>query len=183
MTEGSPINQENQPPSLGYFPDMTRPVQEELIFEWHAAARPFKKRNRQYYTTVALIVFLVSTILFFAGQFLPIAVVITAAFLAYVLSSVPPQDSNYAITTYGVRIDNQLYYWEELGRFWLAEKHDQKLINLELGKFPHRLTLVYNSADEADLVEILSEVLIMQQPALTSFEKASKWLSEKVPLE
>src|SRR5688572_8191789 len=57
------------------------PQQEEIVLEWDAPNRPFKKRNRQYYTTVAIIVFLISLILFFAGQFLPIAVVIAVAFL------------------------------------------------------------------------------------------------------
>lgn len=166
-----------------YFADMPKPQREEFIYEWRAAARPYKKRNKQYYTTVALIVFLVSAILFFAGQFLPIAVVVTVAFLVYVLSSVPPQESKIAITTYGIRFDDQLFYWEELGRFWLDERNEQPVINIELGRFPHRVTLLYHQEDETNLVEILSEVLLQERPPLTSYEKASKWLSEKIPLE
>lgn len=184
MPQGLP-NTQPDPRELAqaYFADMPKPQPEELIFEWKALARPFKKRNRQYYTTVALIVFLVSAILFFAGQFLPIAVVVTVAFLAYVLSSVPPQESQIAITTYGVRFDDQLYYWEELGRFWLDERNGQAVINIELGRFPHRVTLLYQAEDEKNIVEVLSEVLLQERPPLTSYEKASKWLAEKVPLE
>lgn len=166
-----------------YFADVPKPQPEELIFEWRAAARPFKKRNRQYYTTVALIVFLVSAILFFAGQFLPIAVVVTIAFLSYVLSSVPPQESLISITTYGIRFDDELFYWEELGRFWLDEKNGQEVINIELGRFPNRVTLLYQKKDEPAIIDVLSEILLQERPPLTSYERASKWLSEKIPLE
>lgn len=184
MPQGLP-NTQIDPRELAqtYFADMPKPQPEEFIFEWKAMSRPYKKRNRQYYTTVALIVFLVSAILFFAGQFLPIAVVVTVAFLVYVLSSVPPQESRIIITTYGIRFDDQLYYWEELGRFWLDERNDQKVINIELGRFPHRITLLYQEKDESSIIDILSEVLLQERPPLTSYEKASKWLAEKVPLE
>lgn len=184
MPQGLPSDQiDPRELAQAYFADIPKPQPEELIFEWKSAARPFKKRNRQYYTTVALIVFLVSAILFFAGQFLPIAVVVTVAFLVYVLSSVPPQESRISITTYGIRFDDQLYYWEELGRFWLDEKSEQKVINIELGRFPHRITLLYHPDDEKNIVDVLSEVILQERPPLTSYEKASKWLSEKVPLE
>jgi hypothetical protein len=166
-----------------YFADIPRPQPEEVIFDWTAESRPYKKRNKQYYTTVALIVFLVSLILFFAGQFLPIAVVITAAFLAYVLSSVPPHKTDILITTYGVRFDEQLYHWQELGRFWIDQRQGQDVVNIELGRFPHRITLVFDKKDEQTIVGVLSEVLLFEKPPLTSYEKASKWLAEKIPLE
>lgn len=166
-----------------YFAAMPKPLAEELIFEWQAMSRPFKKRDKQYYITIALIVFLVSLILFFAGQFLPIAVIITLAFIAYVLSSVPPQNSHIAITSYGIRFDDAIYYWEELGRFWTDENQDNDVINIELGRFPHRITLLYNKKDEETIVGVLSEVLLMQRPPLTTYEKASRWLAEKIPLE
>ncbi len=184
MPQGLPNNQiDPRELAQAYFADVPKPQPEEAIFEWKAMSRPYKKRNRQYYTTVALIVFLVSAILFFAGQFLPIAVVVTVAFLVYVLSSVPPQESRIIITSYGIRFDEQLYYWEELGRFWFDERNGQPVINIELGRFPHRITLLYQEKDEESIVDILSEVLLQERPPLTSYERASKWLAEKVPLE
>lgn len=180
-----PAQRQPQPQEVAqqYFANVPKPMPEELIFQWRAMSRPFKKRDKQYYITIALIVFLVSLILFFAGQFLPIAVVITVAFLAYVLSSVPPEESQISITSYGIRFDDTIYYWEELGRFWFDEKQDNDVINIELGRFPHRITLVYDRKDEETIVSVLSEVLLMERPPLTSYEKASKWLGEKIPLE
>lgn len=166
-----------------YYPETNRPLPEQVVYEWSAPARPFKKRNRQYYITIALIVFLVSMILFFAGQFLPIAVVVSAAFFAYVISSVPPQEAQLKITTYGIRFDDTLYYWEELGRFWDEERYNQRVIQIELGRFPNRITLVVGQEDEAEVKDILAEVLLYEKPPLTSIEKGAKWLSDKIPLE
>lgn len=83
MPDRQPENPAPQNPKKAaqeYFADMPKPQPEELIFEWRSSARPFKKRNKRYYVTIALIVFLISLILFFAGQFLPIAVVVAVAF-------------------------------------------------------------------------------------------------------
>src|SRR5690349_13799561 len=77
--------------------------EEKLLAEWVATSRPYKKRDREYYTTIGIIVFLLSLILFFAGQFLFIAVLISLAFVSYVLAAIPPENVHNAITTFGIR--------------------------------------------------------------------------------
>ena len=105
-----------------YIQDIAKPRSEDMVLEWKAPSRPFKKRNRQYHTTVITIALLLSLILFFAGQILTIAVVFAVAFLVYVMSTIPPHAVKNKLTTYGIRIEDNLYYWEELGRFWFDEK-------------------------------------------------------------
>ena len=165
------------------FPGQFKPIPEETIVTWQSPSRPFKKRNRQFYTTVATIVFLISLILFFAGQFLPIAVVISVAFLAYVLSSVPPHDVTNKISTYGIRIEDELYYWEEMGRFWFEEKFQQPLLKIEVGRFPGRLTIMLGEMQKTDIEELLKEVLVKEKPKDTFFDKSAKWLQDKIPLD
>lgn len=165
------------------FPGQFKPLPEQIILTWQAPARPFKKRNRQYYTTIVAIVFLISLILFFAGQFLPIAVVISVAFLAYVLSSVPPTTAEHKITTYGLRVENVLYYWEELGRFWFEEKFGQPLVQVEVARFPGRLTLLLNEVGQDTMRELLSEVLLEEKPKETFFDSSARWLQEHIPLD
>lgn len=172
-----------QPGNDQLFPGYDRPLPEETVFEWMAPSRPFKKRSRQYFSTVAIISILVSMILFFAGQMLPIAVVISVAFLAYVLAVVPPDTIRLRITTYGIRSDNQIFYWDELGRFWFSEKFGQKLVNIEVNRFPFRLGLLLNDQPEETLREILSEVLLEEKPPATGFDRAAEWLQHKIPLE
>lgn len=164
-------------------PGLYKPIPEQIVFEWMAGSRPFKKRDRQFFTTVAVIALLVSLILFFAGQFLPIAVVISVAFLVYVLSVIPPHDIKYKITTYGIHIEEQLYYWEQMGRYWFDKKYDQSLLKIEVVQFPGRITMVFDKKDKEIIDEILSEVLLKEKPELTTFEKSAEWLQKKLPLE
>lgn len=184
QTAPSPQNSqaENQE-SQQFFPDYVRPQQEELIYEWQAASRPFKKHKRNFYTTVTVIVILISLILFFSGQFLPIAVVIAVTFLAYVLTSIPPHDILYQITTFGIRIEGKLYVWELMGRFWYTQKYGQRLVHVEVAQFPERLTMVLGEVPEEITTAIFSEILVQQTPAPTMYERVAKWLQEKIPLD
>lgn len=175
-------------PSTAYresetFPGQFTPIPEEIIVEWDAPSRPFKKRDQQYYRTIIAIVVLISLILFFAGQFLPIAVVISIGFLAYVMNTIPPQDVHNKITTWGIHIDEQLYYWEEMGRFWFETKLGQPVMYIEISRFPNRITLLLTEIKEDDLRELLSEVLIHQKPEPTYFDRAAEWLEKHITLD
>ncbi len=164
-------------------PGQFKRIEEEDLVKWIAPSRPFKQRDRRFFMTVLTIALLISLILFFAGQVLPIAVVIAVAFLGYVLSVVPPEDVTYKITTYGIRIEDELYYWNELGRFWFEEKYDDQLLKVEVARFPNRLTIVLRDTREDDIRTILSEVLPEEKPKDTPIDKAANWLQEKIPLE
>lgn len=159
-------------------------AEERLLIEWVAASRPFKKRDREYYTTIAIIVFLVSLILFFAGQFLFIAVVISLAFVAYVLASVAPDQIHNMITTFGIHTGDQLFYWEELGRFWFSEKFGSSLMHVETARaFPAQLILVLPKEDLEKMKEVMLKYSIFEKPQPTWLDKAATWMQEKFPLE
>ncbi len=164
-------------------PGISKPPPEEILIEWEAKSRPFKQRSRQYFSTVAILVLLISLILFFAGQFLPIAVVISVGFLAYVLSVVPPVMVKHSLSTYGIRIEGNLYYWEEMGRFWFSQKYGDTLLHLEIDRFPGRLTILLGDLPEEAMKNLLSEVLLFQKPTPTFFDRAAEWIEQKIPLE
>lgn len=174
-----PINTASDP----FFPEYQKPIQEELVYQWQAPSRPFKKHKRQYFTTLATIILLLCLILFFAGQFLPIAVVVAVGFLSYIMATIPPQTVTNSITTFGIRNEDDLYYWEELGRFWFDKKHDQNILYIEVDRFPFRLSLLTASEPQEILTEIISEILPNQKPPLTEVEKMAKWLQKKIPLD
>lgn len=167
----------------GYFPDALRPQPEELLYAWSAPSRPFKKHNRNYFTTIAVIVLLVSLILVFAGQFVPMAVVCAVAFMIYVINTIPPQEIQYSITTYGVRIGDKLYYWDLMTRFWYGEKYGKKLLYIQIIEFPERLTLVLGDANTEILTSIFSELLLLEKPPLSVYERIAQWLQDKFPLD
>jgi len=167
-------------------PGYYRPIPEETLVTWEAPARPFKKRKKQFFSTVFIIAILVALILFFAGQVLPVALVISVVFLVYVMAMIPPQNVSVKLTNYGFYIDKEAYAWYEMGRFWFEKKQGFDTLQIELGRFPNRLSLVLIAGvtpSKENLELVLSEVLLKEKPKPTTFEKAATWLSEKIPLE
>jgi len=167
-------------------PGYRKPIPEQTLVEWDAPARPFRKHKKQFYRMVIFIALLICLIFFFAQQILPVAVVISVAFLVYVSSVVPPHDLHYKLTNYGLYVDKDAYAWYEMLRFWFDEKSGQQVLNIDIVRFPNRLTLVLlpnQTPSQEDFTLVLSEVILQEKAPLSTFEKVSQWLEEKIPLE
>jgi len=167
-------------------PGYYRPIPEETLATWTAPARPFKKRDKQFFSTIFIIALLLALIFFFIGQVLPVALIISVVFLVYVTAMIPPQEVKVKLTNYGFYIDKEAYAWYEMGRFWFEKKQEQDVLQIELGRFPNRLSLVLVGKDtptKEELKVVLSEVLLNEKPKPSNFEKVSHWLSDKIPLE
>ncbi len=170
-------NQSPQPVTV-----FKEPLRDLLV--WKAPARAFKKRNREYYTTIGAIAFLLIVILLFLKEWLLIGVIISLGFVSYVLASVPPQEEEHKITTRGVFTGGKRYDWNGLGRFWFTEKWGNKILNIETGlAFPRRLMLLLGSQKKKDIKNALEKYLVFEKPEKTIIDKASAWLQKKVPLE
>lgn len=158
--------------------------EEKILLNWDAPSRPYRKRDKEFYTTIGIIVFLVSLILFFAGQFLFIAVVVSLAFVSYVLASVPPDRVHNVITTFGIHTGDSLFYWEELGRFWFTEDRGTQMLHVETSRaFPGVLILLMEGVTQEETKKILLKYVVFEKPKDTWLDNAAKWLQEKFPLE
>lgn len=166
------------------FPGVVKPVTERVVYEWYSPSRVFKKRKKQYFTNFTTIVLLLSLILFFSGQAMAVAVILSVAFMAYVMTSVPPHSVTQKITTYGVRLEDKIYYWQEMGRFWFETKSGQIVLKIEVTKFPNQLSLVVNNETEKlEISRYLSDVLLQQKPEPTIADKFGDWLAKKFPID
>lgn len=161
------------------------PSPEKEMFSWRSPARVYKKRDREYFTTVAVIVLLLSVILLFAKEFLLIGVILSLAFVSYALASVPPPVVEHRVTNKGVRTGDKLYRWDVLGRFWFEKKWNQEVLVVEsLVGFPAQLNLLLaGGVNKKEVAAYLSSHLIKERPQQSFVEKSAKWLQKKVPLE
>ncbi len=187
------------PPTIATTPDfaesflpsgIAQPQPEYLIFEWIADSRVHRPRTREYYSSVAVIVMLVSLILFFAGQTLLIFVILAFLFITYVLASTKPISMLNQVTTFGIRYQGRLYYWNQLGRFWLRDNHGVPEIHIEAPNFfGNELILLESNAHSPvrvtsdDLVSILRLYLVNELPPMSQIDRWVHWLEEKFPLE
>lgn len=165
-------------------PVVSQPEPEKELYTWEAPSRPFKKRNREFYTTVGALVILVSVILLFAKEFLLIGVILSLGFVTYVLATVPPHPLTHRLTNKGIRTTDKLFLWPTMGRYWWESKWRQEMFLVEVpGQFPGRLTLLLGKGDKTTIDKVMDKYLIKQKPPPTWFDKAADWLTKKVPLE
>lgn len=160
------------------------PAPAKDLLSWQAPSRPFKKRDKEYFTTIAAIVFLVLIILMFMKNWLLMGVVIALTFVSYILATVAPDKVSYKITSRGVVVGEKTYYWGQLSRFWFTKKWGFEIIYFETFlAFPRQLQLVLGSNKKEEVKEVVEKYLLFEKPEKTLLDKAALWLEEKVPLE
>ncbi|HUW21164.1 MAG TPA: hypothetical protein VMW41_00700 [Candidatus Bathyarchaeia archaeon] len=161
-----------------------RGVKRELLLTWKAPVRPFKKRNKEFYSTAVAIAFLFGVILFFLKEWFLIIAIIALLFFVYILSTVPPEETEHQITNKGISTSGKNYSWDELGIFWFGEQWGEKVLNIRTPfQFPGTLILLLGMQKEEEINRLLSRFLNYEEVKLSWLEKATNWLSTKIPLE
>ncbi|MDO8573946.1 MAG: hypothetical protein Q7R77_04325 [Candidatus Daviesbacteria bacterium] len=181
--------QENQPeqnvPPESFTPKMMEAEEIKTLLTWEAPSRPFKKKDRSYYTTIAILVILLALIAFLASEFLLIGALLSFAFVTYVLAFVPPHNITYRISTQGITIGEDFYFWHFLDAFWFKEKEKQKILHIQTClRFPAQLMLVLRDQDEEKIKKLVARFLpYVEVPYKSWMEKWSESLQKHFPLE
>lgn len=158
-----------------------KPHLEKDLIVWIAPARPFKRRDKQFYVTTISIAGMVCLILFLAEGAMPVILIISLIFLYYVMSTVAPQDLEYKITNKGVKIGGRLTQWQSLGRFWFSKRYDSLLLVFETKTISNRMELVIKDEIKEEIEKILKEYLIEEEISPSNLDKAVDWFSKKLP--
>ena len=172
-------------PKESFTPKMGETEEIRTLLDWEAPARPFRKKDRSYYTTLAIIVILLCLILLLAREFLLIATLLSLTFVSYVLAFVPPHRINYKISTQGITIGEDFYFWHFLDSFWFKEKEGYKVVHIQTRfRFPAQLMLVLDGVNEEKIKKIMSRFLpFFEKPYKSLMEKWSESLQKNFPLE
>jgi hypothetical protein len=148
---------------------------------WTAPARPFKRRDRQFYVTTFAIAGIVSLILFLAEGIMPVILIISLVFLYYVLSTVQPEEIEYKITTKGVKIATKLTEWQLLNRYWFTKRFDNELMIIDTVMLPGRIEFVINTEIKDKLKKEISAYIPYEEVPPTGIDKITNWFATKLP--
>ena len=154
---------------------------ENDLFSWKAPGRPFKKRDREFWVSVIAIAAVVGFIFYIIEGIMPVLLVISLVFLFYILQTVEPQQIEYKITTWGVRIADRRTDWEFLGRFWFSKRLDSDVLVFSTFTLPGRLELVINAKDKITLKKVIASHLTEEEAPPTNLDKAANWVAAKLP--
>lgn len=157
------------------------PDKEIDIVSWESPARPFKRRNREFWVTIVAIAAVVGLVLLFVEGFMPVLLIISMVFLFYVLSTVEPEKILYKVTNKGIRIAERLTPWEDMGRFWFTRRFDANLLAIESNNIAGRMEMVVDGVDKESLKKAISEYLKYEEVPGSRIDKAAIWFSKKMP--
>jgi hypothetical protein len=162
-----------------------KPKELKVLYSWQAPIRPFKRKDRQFWTTVGSIVFLIGLILIFIQEFLLIAAIIALTFVYYVLSTVEPEMAEFKLTNRGLYYVGTNYDWESINQFWFSNKGDQRMVNFQLKSIglTSRISILIGDGNEKTIKEILLKYLVEEEIKPGFMDKAADWVQKKVPLE
>lgn len=167
-------------------PKMMEAEEIKTLLSWKAPSRPFRKRDRSYYTTVTiLVVLIVLSVVFWLHDYLLVGTIMAVAFVTYVLAFVPPGELTYKISTQGITIGEDFYFWHFLDSFWFKEKEGFKILHIQTAlRFPAQLMLVLGSEDSEKIKKVVSRFLPFHEvPYKSLMEKWSDSLQKHFPLE
>jgi hypothetical protein len=156
-------------------------VKEKTFLSWKAPARPFKTRNREFYVTLFAIAGLVGLVLFIAEGLMPVILIISVVFLFYVMSTVSPQDVEYKVTNFGIKVGDRGTLWDAMRRFWFTHRFNSELLVVETSILPGRLELVVKPEIKKELRELMQKYLPEEKTPASFLDKSASWLSKKMP--
>ena len=183
-----PANKDQNPESTLPKEDIKEPVEvtekrepEKELFSWIAPARPFKRRNREFYVTVIAITVIVGLILLLTEGFMPVILLISLIFLFYILNTVEPENIQYKITNKGIKVADKKTQWEFLTNFWFTKRHDNNLLVFGTLNLPGRMELVINEIDKENLKKVISGFITEEEIPPSGLDKATNWFAKKLP--
>ncbi len=169
-----------------FTPKMMEAEEIKTLLSWEAASRPFRKKDRSYYTTLIILAILVVLIVFLWLQdLLLIGAILSFTFVTYVLAFVPPHNITYRISTQGITIGEDFYFWHFLDAFWFTKKEGSTILHIQTRlRFPAQLMLVLGEGEEEKVKKIVARFLpFVEVPYKSWLEKWSESLQKHFPLE
>jgi hypothetical protein len=182
MSESSKLA---SPPTESIIPPSYVDEEKRLLVEWDAPSRPFKKRDKDFFTTVTTLAVLCVVILFFMKEFLVICVVFALVFLVYVLYSVPPEPIHNALYTTGIQNGSHFYAWPELYYYWFEKRWDNMmLVARTRSDLPGAIYLLVGDKTREELETAIGTRLILKDKADSNvIDRAAAWLGRMFPME
>jgi len=155
-------------------------VEKDLVV-WNAPSRPFQRRSKDFYTSLTAVAGLLSVVLFIIEGIMPVILVISAVFLFYVLSTIPPQDLEYKITDQGIKIGDGKTIWEMMGRYWFVTRGGSEILVVETARVPGRMELVIDQSKKEEIQKTLDKYLVNEQASATMYDKMASWATKALP--
>ena len=158
-------------------------LEEKILFEWTSFERPQKKWSKEFYSSVLVMAFLASIILYFIEGIMPVLVIGAMVFMLWAMSRTEPRLESYALSSWGLKTKERTYRFEAMNNFWFENKWGGRLMRINLIGAPWHLVIVINPETEDKIRKLMLQNATYQEPPITWSDRLVKWFGDKIPLE
>jgi len=100
----------------------------DKVIKWKAPDYYVNEKGPVWSIMVGLIAVLLSLLLIYTGNYIPVIIVVLAVIVAFQTSHEKPETVEFAIDESGVIARNQYYPFDELESFWVSKHKENKYI-------------------------------------------------------
>ena len=157
--------------------------EEITLLDWNAFERPQKKWSKEFFSSIIVMAFLASIILYFIEGLMPVLAIWSLVFMIWAMSRTEPRTEKYAITSWGLKTTERTFRYETMTTFWFETKWGGRLMHINLAHMPWHIVIVIDPKKEDQIRKLMLNYVVFQLPAITVVDRLVKWLGEKIPLE
>jgi len=136
----------------------------EIYLAWQKEVSVEEKISvsKRYSRSLITISIVVGLILLIMQQFFVLLILGSIAFFVISLKKVSSENVKYELSNHGIMIDDSMYYWDKLRRFFFLPKGGTEILVVDttIG-FPGRIYLSFNPEDRDKIKEILEKYTII----------------------
>ena len=126
----------------------------ETILEWTGLSKiPSSAKNEKFMWSVTILSFVVLVLLLILQEFIIIIAVLVVIFISYVISATPTEQVKYSVTNLGLEYAGDFHPWDSFRYFFLLNKGDYVLFNLDLKSEGLSRLFVFTPAESAGQVK------------------------------
>lgn len=157
----------------------------KTLLAWKAPGRPFKKRGKEFFLNLLLIILCLEIIAFLFNQQIIMLLIFSVAFLVVALEITPPHDFHYKISTGGITVEDHFFLWQELYDFYFKKRKGIDILHIRTyALIPGELTITLGDIHREHIKSVLLPYLPYREIVRKDFmEKSSDWLSDNFSLE
>ncbi len=158
----------------------------KVLLAWEGAPSAAKTSlDPRYKKTIMIIGGVIMFLLFLMKEFLLILVVASLFFISHVMSSNPVGKFKYEVSTHGIAVNGNMYYWDEMLRFFFSGHFGDEYLAVDLAEgMPPRLIIGFKKDDRKKIIETLNKYIpYLEEEPLTFVDKVYKSVVDKFDLE
>jgi hypothetical protein len=127
----------------------------------------------------------IALVLIILQEFFLLLLIGSMLFVRYVLAKVPPEKINYTLSTHGITIGPETYYWKELLQYFFLDGVGEHVVAVDIeGAAMPRLFISFHPKDKQAIKEILDQHLIyIETPPKSTFDKTYDSIMSKLTLK